>query len=306
VTYVYLLAGGDRERELALAEALALTGGRRCAEKLVEAECGADPSKTGYLAAGMELLAHGKDLASACRALSERDVASDGFAIDVRRVPRGLKIRRREIAGALAAVLHGRPNLSRPSERFLAVATADGVWFGRALVAAEPDWHRLARKPHDCSSALPAQAARAVCNLVVRGGERVVDPCCGSGTLLLHAAALGADVTGHDLNPKMVGATNKNLEHFGLRPGASVADAAKVAGDYDVLLTNLPYGRMSATPSEKVRRIVANLPRLAPRGAVVTAEDVSADLRAAGARVRLRVSFPKFSFTRLIFVYERA
>ena len=85
-------------------------------------------------------------------------------------------------------------------EQFLAFVTTEGVWFGRKLDAGEADWRRFRTKPYDCSSALPAQAARAVCNLLVRGGERVVDPCCGSGTLLLHAAALGALVTGFDIN----------------------------------------------------------------------------------------------------------
>ena len=306
MSYVYMLAGDEHEHDLALAEALALSGGEALGDKVVQAERRIDIARTGYAACGMELLAGGADAAEACVRLRERGVASDGFAIEVRRIPRGLKANRRDIANELALAIDGRPDLDDPSEQFLALVTAEHVWFGRALPAGEPEWRRLAQKPHDFSSALPSQAARAICNLFIRGGERVVDPCCGSGTLLIHAASLGANLTGHDINKKMVGSTNKNLQHFGFEPAASLADAAEAAGSYDVALANVPYGKMTPTSDERLARMVANIVTLAPRGAVVALCDLSGILRGAGADVRQVLRLAKFSVTRRIFLYERA
>jgi len=141
--------------------------------------------------------------------------------------------------------------------------------------------------------------------LFVRGGESVVDPCCGSGTLLIHAAALGARVTGFDINKKMVGSTNKNLTHFGFEPCASVADAAEVAGSYDLALANIPYGNMSAASAEQVRRMLANIVQLAPRGVIIAADDASGEIQAAGGRITQHIRLYKFSMTRHIFVYGR-
>ena len=300
-----MLSGDEHEHELALAEALALSGGKPCAGKLVRAERPIDIARAGYVLCGIELLASGADIAETCEKLRDTGLASDGFAIEVRRIPRGLKLHRREIANALALAVDGRPNLDDPLERFLTFVTADGLWFGRTLEAGEPDWRRLAHKPHDFSSALPAQAARAICNLFVRGGERVVDPCCGSGTLLIQAASLGANVTGYDISKKMMWATNKNLAHFGFAPAASVGDAAEVEGEFDVLLANVPYGRMAPTSAEKLARMVTNIAKLAPQGAIVAVCDLSEAIQASGGVVREVLRLAKFSVTRRIFIYER-
>jgi len=303
--YLYVVAGDDRERELAFAEALALTGGRQCAARVIESGRRINPGRTGYVACGIELLAAGKDVAELCRKTAAMRLISDKFAVEVLRVPRGLKVRRHETASALGSVIRGRPNLDHPRERFLAIATPEGMWFGRRLDATAPDWRRLVRKPHGFSSALPSQAARAICNLVIRGGERVVDPCCGSGTLLIHAAALGARVAGFDINKKMVGTTNLNLKHFGLAPAARLGDAAEISGDYEVALANLPYGHMSPVTDKKARQMVTNIVKLAPRGVIISIRDVSEAVRAGGARVEQLVRLPKQALTRLILVYGR-
>ncbi len=302
--YIYLLVGDENERELAFAEAIAVSGGRPCAAKLVEADRFVNIERTAYIAAGLELLAHGKDLDEARRSLAGLTITADGFGIDIHRVPRGLPVGRRDAANAFAQVINGRPNLDQPRERFLGILTPEGVWFGRALPSAEPEWRRFVKKPCDFSSALPARNARAVCNLLVRGGESVVDPCCGTGSLLIHAAALGARVTGFDINRKMAGATNTNLLHFGFPKAATQADAAEVSGDYDLLITNIPYGNMSAVSPEKAMSIVTNIVRLAPRGAVVAGDDISGQIRAAGVNVKT-ITLHKFSMTRYVFVYER-
>lgn len=306
MNYVYLLSGDEHEHDLALAEAVALSDGEARGAKVVEADRLIDIARTGYVACGLELLASGAGAAEAAEEIRESGLAANGFAIEVRRIPRGLKVGRREIANELALAIDGSPNLDRPSVQFVALVTAERVWFGRKLECGEPEWKRFAQKPHDFSSALPSQAARAICNVLVRGGERVVDPCCGTGTLLLHAASLGARVTGHDINKKMVGATNKNLKHFGFEAAATIGDAAALTGSYDLLLANVPYGKMTATSDEELNRMVANIVTLAPRGAIVATHDLSDVIEGAGANVRQVLRLAKFSITRRIFVFERA
>jgi tRNA G10 N-methylase Trm11 len=305
MAYVYLLTGKPGDLELARAEAEGLTDGDGVSDRLVQTDRLADRRRAAYLGEGIELLASGRDVAAAARALAEREITAEGFAVEIRRIPHRLKVNRHKAASALGWVIGGRPNLDRPSVRFLAFVTADGVWVGRKLPPFEPDWTRFVRKPCDFSSALPAQAARALCNLRVRGGESVVDPCCGSGTLLLHAAALGAQVTGYDISKKMVGSTNKNLEHFGFAPAASLGDAARVEGEFDVLLANLPYGNMSELAGTGVSELLGNLVGLAPRGVLVAGTNVAPELAAAGAEVERTLRLAKFSLPRFILAYRR-
>jgi len=305
MNYVYLLSGDERERELARAEAAALADAAPCSDKLVRTERPIDMPRTAYVIAGVELLASGGGLGEVRRKVADLKITSDGFGMAVRKIPARLKVNRREVADALAWEIGGRPDLDHPRERFLAFVTAEGLWFGRALEPGEPDWRRFVQRPHGFSSALPSQAARAVCNLVVREGDRVVDPCCGSGTLLLNAVALGASITGFDINPRMVGATNGNLEHFGYPRAASLGDATEVGGAFDVALANVPYGRMTPVTEAQSRKMIAHIVTLAPRGVLIAARDIAAEVGGAGAEVVGEIGLGKRRFTRRMIVWRR-
>ena len=51
---------------------------------------------------------------------------------------------------------------------------------------------------------------------------RVYDPCCGSGTILAAARALGASVAGSDIRPKFVAGVGANLAHVSLSEGVAL------------------------------------------------------------------------------------
>lgn len=98
--------------------------------------------------------------------------------------------------------------------------------------------------------------ARALVNLAqVAPGERVADPFCGTGGLLLEAGLVGAKVFGSDLDPRMAEGTRLTLAKFGIE-GASietrdVGELPEFAGaPLDVVLSDPPYGQSSTTNFE--------------------------------------------------------
>jgi SAM-dependent methyltransferase len=56
--------------------------------------------------------------------------------------------------------------------------------------------------------------------------ERVFEPACGTGRLLIKLAQAGYEVGGNDLNPAAVAFCNKRLERYGFAPAAVVGDMA--------------------------------------------------------------------------------
>lgn len=302
--YIYLLAGDDTDLELAEAEANAISGAVPISRKVVASPELIDTSRTAYVTGGLELLASGKTVDDAVQAATDLGIEAEGFGMKAERIPGKLDISKRAAADAFAIAITGRPNLDNPREKFLAYITADGVWFGRQLPEPEQDWRRFIRKPADSSSSLPARPSRGICNLLVKGGEHVIDPCCGTGTLLLHAASLGARVTGFDINEKMVDSSNKNLEHYGFGRAAELGDATKLSGEYDIMMTDLPYGNMSDITGEG-ERLIENILGLAKRGIIVVTVEMADVLRGYGVEVVRDIHLRKFSVTRRIFVYER-
>ncbi|MFA9460181.1 methyltransferase [Thiohalorhabdus sp. Cl-TMA] len=101
--------------------------------------------------------------------------------------------------------------------------------------------------------ALRANVAYACLRLgaVGRDTRRILDPYCGSATVLLEAGELlpGAELYGGDWNARSVAGARRNLENAGLAGRARVeqADARHLAehypeGFFDAVVTNPPYG----------------------------------------------------------------
>jgi len=125
-----------------------------------------------------------------------------------------------------------------------------------------------------------------------RDADTVLDPVCGSGTLLaeIHAYAPAAHLIGIDSDPGAIAAARRNLAHAG-EINLSVGDARATglaAGSVGLLVANLPFGKQfgsRAQNHELYRGILQEMVRLG-RGAgwraVLLTSDGAALQAAAG------------------------
>jgi len=125
-------------------------------------------------------------------------------------------------------------------------------------------------------------------NLVANPGDRLVDPSCGSGTLLYEGLMQGLQVQGYDLHWRWASASRENLAHFGFEPSpgqerlASVGDASQIEFQADVVIANLPYGRRVPTTPEQIQAILSNLAPQAERFAFFSGHPLKGLLEALG------------------------
>jgi putative N6-adenine-specific DNA methylase/tRNA (guanine6-N2)-methyltransferase len=111
------------------------------------------------------------------------------------------------------------------------------------------------RRPRDYDSpaALKPNIAYAMLRLALPGGDRpaILDPFCGSGTILIEAAEIWpeASLAGSDYSPAAVDGARRNLAAVGLEDRVAIvrADARHLAehfpaGHFDAIVTNPPYG----------------------------------------------------------------
>ena len=173
-----------------------------------------------------------------------------------------------ELASDIGSVIGGRANLSQPQTTFIAVITAEQIRFGRLLSESDNMWLAHDQRPHVTSSSLPSRLARVLVNLVARPGDRLLDPCCGTGTIVMAAAHSGIRAVGYDNNPRMVGATTKNLQHFRLTADVALGDARQVHGQFDAVATDLPYGINLTKDQSQDAEILANLRTRARKSSV--------------------------------------
>lgn len=119
--------------------------------------------------------------------------------------------------------------------------------------------------------ALRPVVAGAMVRLAGEPRGRLLDPCCGSGTILDEALATGWEAVGSDVDPDAVATARNNV------PRASV-DRADVRhlphedASFDAVVSNLPFGRQFEVedPARWLGQALAELARVTrPDGRVV-------------------------------------
>lgn len=95
-----------------------------------------------------------------------------------------------------------------------------------------------------------------------RDVQRIFEPACGTGRLLIKLAQAGYDVAGNDLNPKAVDYCNARLAKHGFAESVAVGDMSdfKVARKFDAAFNMINSFRHLATEeqAESHLRCVAN------------------------------------------------
>ncbi|REE78777.1 tRNA G10 N-methylase Trm11 [Paenibacillus taihuensis] len=207
----------------------------------------------------------------------------------------------------------GKAEMRQP-DRLFGVAIAGGRYLFGEFAKSEALWLKHNEKPQPYSTALSTRVARAVVNIAaphITADLRVIDPCCGIGTVIIEALSMGIDIVGYDLNPLALKGARVNLAHFGMPDVAHRADMTQLQletadGDdippYDAAIIDLPYNLCSKLPSEERLAMLQSARRLAARVVIVTTEPIDDDIAAARLVVTDRCVVRKGKFERQVIV----
>jgi len=276
--------------ELIAAECEQLTGGRPDAEGVAVCETVEHIPRAAYVRTGLRRIAQAPTFTDLLGALRQVSLDLDDFRVDTLYLSGRFPLSRQEASVAAADALPYRANVAAPRHRLLLVAQRGTFWIGEILAEATQSYMPHLKKPCHVSSSLEARIARALVNLVApptRSGSgqaagTLIDPCCGTGSILLEAAALGLMAYGADRNPKMAHMARRNLLHFGYLPRVVCADARMWTQTADALVTDVPYGRQLESAEADLPNILAQGARLAPIAVYVAGENITPWLTATG------------------------
>jgi tRNA (guanine10-N2)-dimethyltransferase len=191
----------------------------------------------------------------------EADLAGRTFRVRARGL--GIDIDARALEGPLGADLGrtGRVDLENPAIDYH-LLVGDEFVFGRVIHRVNRshlEATKVARRPFSLPISLHPKFARALVNLArVPMGGTILDPFCGTGGILLEAAAIGFGAVGFDRDPRMVHGTRTSLRIGGADGGLAVADAGRLPlreASVHGIATDPPYGRAASTKGEPIRRL---------------------------------------------------
>jgi tRNA (guanine10-N2)-dimethyltransferase len=192
----------------------------------------------------------------------------------------------REFERLIGDMISGPVSLNNPETEYRAILSEDKCFFGKVLFSINRSGYD-ARNPGKRNFFHPGvmmpRMARTLANIAgVQAGDRMLDPFCGTGGILIEAELLGASAIGSDFDPLMVQGSQRNTAQSFLM----LADATRLPfldQSIDAVVTDLPYGQsvcikktdtmdnLYADSLEEIRRVL----KKGRRAVVVTHRDIS-------------------------------
>lgn len=198
------------------------------------------------------------------------NVVNGEYAVRIKKMGKNSDINtlelEREIGGVIKSKIGNKAkvNLENP-EIFLRMVLINGMAFIGLRLIKIPKKHFFELKPHKRPFFYPGsmspKLARCMVNLTrIRKGEKLLDPFCGTGGILIEAGIIGARVVGTDIDPKMVKGTIENLKYCNINEyDVFQSDVRKLKLPYKVdgVATDPPYGISASTGGEESQRLCA-------------------------------------------------
>ncbi|WP_027089226.1 TRM11 family SAM-dependent methyltransferase [Thomasclavelia saccharogumia] len=197
--------------------------------------------------------------------------------------------------------IEGSVNMSKP-DHTIAITKLASSWICGYYHHGVPSWKKHDDKPNTFSNSLDIRLARTLVNIAAGNQDqvRIVDPCCGMGTVVLEGLALGLDIEGFDISREISWLARKNLKYFGydeyLINKVSIHDLNK---HYDVAIMDIPYNLYTPITYEEQCKLIQSARKICDKMVIVTYEDMSQEINQAGfliidGCIRKKTEYVKF------------
>ncbi len=152
---------------------------------------------------------------------------------------------------AEAAVLRLRPSWRRgdPADNEIWISENRRGLFVAGLRATDRRHLQRCGRKAERDGALRPGIAAALVSLAGKPKGALVDPCCGSGTVLAEASAAGWQASGFDIDADAIAATRANVP----QAKAAIGDARRLNlpdGEVTAWVSNLPFGDKHRLPAD--------------------------------------------------------
>lgn len=181
-------------------------------------------------------------------------------SIAIRCKNRSNKIKSEPIIKALGKIYSKGRNvdLENPDIEVRALITNSETYVGIKIYEINRKAFNLRKaqfRPFFSPISLDPKLARALVNLsLIKKGEVLLDPFCGTGGILLEAGLIGAKVIGNDIEDKMISGCKKTLDYYKITNYdlicSDVGEITKFVDNVDAVVTDFPYGKSATTKGE--------------------------------------------------------
>lgn len=263
------------------------------------------PSRSAFIKHCLLVMHTADSLEELAQLVIDKNIAYDDFKVryinlDDCSIPYD---ERRRIEYKIGYNIKGEADVHNP-KHLLGVANINGKWHLGLLEENEAEWNAHFLKPFNYSNALNVRVGRALVNMAARNNFdfKLVDPCCGIGTVIIEAMDMGFIIKGWELNPYIAENAKHNLEFFGYEDVITHGSMHDITEKFDAAIVDLPYGVFNPTTLKEQLDIISTTRRIADRAVFITFENMENHFIEAGFEVLDRCQTNKGNFVRYITV----
>ena len=304
--YLYITKYPEAEKEFCDMELKCLFGYIPEGRNFTSNEC-IDPTRSPFIKERLEIRFCADTLDEILENIDKEGISCDRFKVCYIKTETN-DISYEERLDSLRKIgfrIQGEPDIHDPLI-LIGIARFNGKWIFGEYVKNSFAWHIHDQKPYSYSNSLSLRMARALVNIAIGKdtSRKLIDPCCGVGTVILEALSMGIDVKGYELNSYIAENAKKNIEFFEYKNIVSNEDMRSIQEHYDAAIIDLPYGLFTPTTIEEQTGIINKARDIADRVILVTFEDMDEIIINAGFKIVDRCTVSKGKFIRYVNICE--
>ena len=264
-----------------------------------------NPSRSPFIKEVLKVIYTGDSIEEICNKINEEKLSYNDFkVVYVKAEEKNTTYEERLTSlREVGFAIQGEPNIHNPKVK-IGVTKIGDKWYLGEYEKNDFEWHIHDKKPYSYSNSLGLRLARALVNIA--GGNdfniKMVDPCCGVGTVVIEGMSMGFNIKGFDINRQICSNARRNLEFFGYEDVVKGMDIKDIDEKFDVAIIDLPYGVFTPIKPNEQMDIINSARKIADKLILVTFEDMDEFVYNAGFEIIDRCSVAKGKFIRYISV----
>lgn len=266
-----------------------------------------DPSHSAFIKGRVDLIAVSEDYPSLLVAIKKEQIAIDGFKIEYIVLEGDTTVygQRLDKLRDVGHCIEGDPDYHNPSLTYI-LSHYNGKWYFGSSTKNNFEWEKHKQKPCSYSNSITSPIAKALINIAsgTKKEKKILDACCGAGTIMLEACFAGYSIEGCDINWKLCRDARENLAFFHYNANVLRTDVAELTNNYDAAIVDLPYNLSSQTTDAELLHIMKSVATVTDFIVVVSIADIADMLKSVGLRITDTCSVSKKGkyFSRRIWV----
>ena len=308
--YIYSFNYENTERELCKLESRHVFN-KEVKNKLLFIDKKIDPSSSAFIKNRLEIISFSKKYASLINQIQKENIRVEGFKVEYLVFDGDITqyADRLEKLRDIGYSIEGMHDYYTPNITY-GLCYYDDTWYFGELTKNNFEWHKHKQKPHSFSNSISVNIGKSLVNIAAKANKetKLLDACCGMGTIMLEAYFAGYKIEGCDINEKIAKNARENLSHFNYTGNIYHSDVKDIRKKYDAAIIDLPYNLFTSATDDDISHIIESTSEITDRLVIVSTSDITNVINNIGFRIEDYCSVSKrgkTNFARKIWVCER-